>query len=80
MKKYLNPEINMKNIKESSKNEFKDYSNENLIRIKIFLNQKYESKISFSKKPGRDYAISQLNEFMKSIENKKESSSKKKSK
>ena len=77
MRKYENKEINMKNIQESYKNDFKDYSNENLIRIKKFLNQKFESKISFSKVPGREFAISQLNEFMKSIE-KKESSKKNK--
>ena len=76
MKKYTNPEINMKNIQDSAKNEFKEYSNENLIRIKMFLNQKFDSKISFSKEPGREHAVNQLKNFMKSIENKKSSSKK----
>lgn len=71
MKKYANPEITLENIKKSYKNDFKEYSNENLIRIKILLNDEYDSKISFSKKPGREFAVSQLKDFMKTIDKKK---------
>ena len=65
MKKYENPTINMENIEKSFRKNFENYSNENLIRIKMTLNSKFDSNISFSKKPGREYAIEQLNEFIK---------------
>ena len=63
-KKYSNPEVTVDAIKKTK--DFSEWSNENLVKVKMLLNEKYDANISFKGGKGRDYALGELMEFKKS--------------
>lgn len=68
-KKYANPEVTLDAIKKTK--DFSEWSNDQLVQVKMFLNTKYDAGISFRGGKGREYAIKQLMEFKKSRTKKK---------
>lgn len=68
-KKYANPEVTLDAIKKTK--DFSEWSNEKLVEVKMFLNNKYNANISFSGNKGRDHAVQELMKFKRSKTKKK---------